>query len=372
VKRIKVCHLIDGSNTNPLLYRSIKYSDRDKFEYTVISLEPSGGLQEQMANLGVHSFSLNYRSRRQAPQAFLRLVNYFRRERFDIVQTHLFDASLIGLAAAKLGRVPVRIFTGHHSHETPLYDKKWLTFLDGSSGRWLATHTIAPSRQMKNIFVEKFGLPEGKVSVLHHGFDLEEWRREAGSADHVREELGLENKVIWGAVGRLFWVKNFERLLRGFAAATKGNDSIVLVIVGGGEFSGLLELAQQLSIEKKVIFTGRRDDIGEVMNSFDVFIHPSLAESFGMVFIEAMALGKPLVSTPVGIGADVLSDGRLGLLLHGFEESDISDGIIEMLSLRNQWPIMGKAAAEAADEFDIRTTQQACDKAYFRWVGKNE
>ena len=60
MSKIKFCHVIDGSNSNPLLYNSIKYSDRKRFDYTVISLEPEDGLQEQMRELEVKSFSLKF------------------------------------------------------------------------------------------------------------------------------------------------------------------------------------------------------------------------------------------------------------------------------------------------------------------------
>src|SRR5262249_54896116 len=168
MSRIKICHVIDGSNYNPLLFNAIKYSDRDRFDYTVISLEPADGLQEQMRELDVRSFSLDYTSRKQAPSTFWKLYRFFRREKIKIVQTHLFDASLIGLSAALGARVPVRIFTGHHSHETPLHGRKFLTFVDGASGRFLANHTIAPSCQMRGIFVRHHKVPEEKVEVIHH------------------------------------------------------------------------------------------------------------------------------------------------------------------------------------------------------------
>ncbi len=140
---IRFCHVIDNSTPNPLLYNSLKYSDRGRIEYSIISLGPEAGLREQMAEIGVPTRSLNYTSRRQAVAAFGQLYSAFRRDKVQIVQTHLFDASLIGLAAARAARVPITIFTGHHSHETPLHKRRLLTLVDGSSGRFLAKHTIA-------------------------------------------------------------------------------------------------------------------------------------------------------------------------------------------------------------------------------------
>src|SRR5262249_23871951 len=158
---------------------------------------------------------------RQAISALWKLLRHFRRERVQIVQTHLFDESLIGLTAARLAGVPVTIFTGHHSHETPLHKRKLLTFVDGLSGRLLAKHTIAPSEQMKSIFVSELKVPADKVKVIHHGFDLDDWRRKGLEPTPFAEELDLQGKVVFGAVGRLFWVKDFANMIRGFELAAK-------------------------------------------------------------------------------------------------------------------------------------------------------
>jgi glycosyltransferase involved in cell wall biosynthesis len=368
MNRIQFCHVIDGSNLNPLLYNSIKFSDRDKFEYTVISLEPEDGLQKQMANIGVRSFSIGYQSRKQSISALLRLFRFFRKEKTQIVQTHLFDASIIGLTAARLARVPVRIFTGHHSHETSLHRRTLLTFADGLNGRLLANHAIAPSEQMKGIFVRDLKVPAEKVAVAPHGFDLEDWKKKASERNDIRSELGIEGKIVFGAVGRLFWVKNFENLVRAFSILTSMRDDIVLLIVGGGDQSGLRELIISLGLSKKVFLTGPRTDIAAVINSFDVFVHSSLAESFGMVFIEAFALGKPIVSTSVGVAEEIIEDDANGFVAKGTDQSSLTEAMVKMLAVQNRWPEMGENGKFRSEDFEVRKTQKNCDELYFKWL----
>lgn len=369
MQRIRFCHVIDGSSLNPLLYNSIKFSDRKKFEYTVISLEPKNGLQEQMGELGVRSFSLGYTSRKQALLALWRLMRFFRRERTQIVQTHLFDASLIGLAAARLARVPVTIFTGHHSHETPLHKRKLLTFVDGLSGRLLAKHTIAPSEQMKDIFVDDLKVPAAKIKVIHHGFDLESWRNEAKDGGNVRAEFGIENKIIFGAVGRLFWVKRFDFLIHAFSNIADEREDVLLLIVGGGDDQEKLQnLIDAKGLNGRVILTGRRTDIAAVINSFDVFVHVALAESFGMVYIEALALGKPVISTPIGIAPDIVTGGETGFLSDTTDPDSVADVMRKMLDKKDEWSKMGKKCIQIAEQFDVKKTQEECDRQYSRWL----
>lgn len=369
MKKIRFCHVIDAATPNPLLFNSVRYSDHTQFEYIVISLAPAGGLQEQMKSIGVHSFSLNYTSKWKSLSAIWKLYRYFRKEKIQIVQTHLFKASLMGLFAARLARVPLTIFTGHHSHEVPLYKKKLLTFIDGISGRWLSKKTIAPSHNMKDIFMSNQKIPAGKIEVIHHGFDLDDWRKKANG--NIKAEFGIEDKIVFGAVGRLFWVKDFETLITAFATVAGNNDNAVLLIAGDGpDKENLQQLAASKNVNDKVIFAGRRTDIAAVMNSFDVFVHTSIAESFGMVYIEAFALGKPAISTPVGIAPDIITNGVNGFVAKTGDAASFSNAMFQLLAIKDKWPQMSERNKKIADDFAVQKTQALCDSFYLKWMEK--
>lgn len=367
---VSFCHVIDNCTSNPLLYNSIKYSDRQRFDYQIISLRDDAGLREQMAEINIPVRSLGYVSRRDALKAFFRLYSIFRNERIKIVQTHLFESSLIGLAASRFARVPVTIFTGHHSSETPLYNRKLLTFVDGASGRFLAKHTIAPSKQMKEIFVRDLGVPASKVSVQYHGFDLTDILTRGTTDIDFRRQFRLTGKILFGAVGRLYRLKNFENLIRGFAEFAKDRDNIALAIVGAGDQTRLQSLINSLDLQESVFLTGPRTDIAAVMNSFDVLVHPSLAESFGMVFIEAFALAKPILSTSVGIAPEIIVEGENGCLMADGSVRSIVDGFARIWAVKHNWPQMGERGFAASQNFDVRKTQRECDNLYLEWLIK--
>ena len=273
-------------------------------------------------------------------------------------------------AAARFAGVPVRIFTGHHSGELALYERPFLTFLDGASGKWLADYSIAPSGAMKEIFIAHQKIPARKIEVVHHGFDLEAWRGAAAAArpEALRAELGLEGKIVFGAVGRLFWVKDFATLVEAFAEAARGRDDVALLIVGGGDARELEKLIEDRQLRGKVRLAGRREDIAAVMNSFDVFVHSSLTESFGMVFIEAFALGKPVISTTVGVAPDIVENGRNGLLVAAANPPELARAIEQMLARRAEWAAMGAVNREIAERFAVRKTQRLCDDFYLKWL----
>ena len=343
MSRIKFCHVIDASTANPLLFNSIKFSNREIFEYTVITLASVGSLQKQLDEIGVESFSLDHTSRKQAFSSFMKLRRYFRATGTQIVQTHLMDASIIGLAAAKLAGVPVRIFSGHHSAETALSNRRLLTFADGFSPRFMSNHTIAPSIMMKEIFVRKFKVPEAKVEVINHGFDLAELRSISRIPTSIRDEFSLNGKTIFLSAGRLNWIKDLTTMVEGFAKALSSFDDLVLLIAGDGDQATLRQLIKYKRLNEKVFLLGPRQDLPAIMKECDVFIHSSLAESFGMVFVEAFAIGKPIICTPTGIAPEIVKEGVNGFFFEIGNASSLADSIRKIMGCRDKWLDMGKS-----------------------------
>src|SRR4029077_7146574 len=102
-------------------------TDRSRFELAFGSLGPRGSLHDELEARGLLTFALGCRGRRAYPSAAFRLARWLRRWRADVVQTHLLDACLVGLTAARLAGTPLGVLTGHHSHEIPVAPS-WRTF----------------------------------------------------------------------------------------------------------------------------------------------------------------------------------------------------------------------------------------------------
>jgi glycosyltransferase involved in cell wall biosynthesis len=370
MRQIKICHVIDSSNHNRLLYNSLKFSDRQRLEYTVISLAARGPLHTQMNELGVETLSIDCLSRKNYPSAIMRLARFMRKRGFDIVQVHSFEGSVVGLFAAFLARVPVRIFSGHHSHEVPLYASRKLMLADGFLSKRLATHVVAWSANMRDIFVNSFHVPDKRVAVIHHGMDLDAWAQQGEAENNLRTELGLSDKIVFGTVGRLFWVKDFERLVNVFAEIARDRDDLAMLIVGEGEDRKKLEgLITSSGVTGKIFLTGKRDDIASVMNTFDVYVHTALAESFGLVLIEALALGKPIVSSRVGIAEEIITEGENGYLFEPGDTAGLSQALDRAVASRSRFDEMGNSGKAKAARFSIAETQAVCDRYYISLTG---
>jgi glycosyltransferase involved in cell wall biosynthesis len=340
-----IVHVISDSGPHPYFRTLIEGDRRDRSRLLVGCVGPPGPLQDDMRALGVETFALGARSRAGYPAATLRFARLLRARQAQVVQTHLVDGSLVGLAAARLARTP-SVFTAHHSHELPFQGRR-LRWADRAFGR-LCDVALAPSAQVAATLTAEAGMSADKIRVVHHGFDLARLDPERISGDAVRAELGLSpDDVVLGAIGRLFWLKDQEALLRALAEVP----AVRLVVVGDGDRAPLEALARELGIADRVIFTGPRSDVPEVLAALDAFVHPALAESFGMVIIEAMAMARPVLSTPVGIAPEVIESGATSILAAATGAAALADGLRELLALRPLWPEMGVAARERVSGF---------------------
>jgi glycosyltransferase involved in cell wall biosynthesis len=170
------------------------------------------------------------------------------------------------------------------------------------------------------------GTPPERVHTILNGIDPSRWDPSLdGSA--VRRQFGVPaNAPVVASVSRLFANKGQRELLRAFALVLREVPETWLLIVGadatevhGGSFTQELKLlARELGVSARVVFTGERADIPRVMAACDVFAMPSWEEPFGLVFLEAMAMQRPVVSLNDGGTPEVVEHGRSGLLsTHG-------------------------------------------------------
>jgi glycosyltransferase involved in cell wall biosynthesis len=325
---------------------------------------PAGALQDDMTALGVETFALGATSRAGFPAAIVRLARLLRRRRARVVQTHLVDGCLVGLAAARLARIPIVVMTAHHSHELPFHGRR-LIWPERVCAGPLSDHVIAPSAQVAETLVEHTGIARDKVEVVHHGFDLGRLDPVRVSGDAVRRELGLSGDApVLAAIGRLYRMKNLEALLRAFAVVSTRER---LLIGGPGDPGALRALAGRLGVADRVVLAGPRSDVPEVLAACDAFVHPALAESFGMVIVEAMAMARPILAPPVGIAGEVVETGVTGVLARSPGEADLATGLQELLALRARWPEMGRAARDRVAGFTAVAMTARHEELYARW-----
>jgi glycosyltransferase involved in cell wall biosynthesis len=257
----------------------------------------------------------------------------------DIVHTHLVDPSLIGLTVAKLqGRKTV--LTRHHSdavHEIASPTKrKFYLAVDKYINR-RADHIIAPSRMVRDIVVEKEGVPAEKVTVIPYGQTTE--RFDAVTAEKVaavKDELGIGSNLALVFVSRLFHRKGHRYLFEALSEIPRVELDWTLYLVGDGDHEAELKrMCDELGIADRVRFLGWRDDALAIVKAADIVVHPSLEDALSSAVIEAIMMEKPVIATDISGVRDILDDGKYGRIVPPADATSLNKAIVETVANLN-------------------------------------
>ncbi len=195
---------------------------------------------------------------------------------------------------------------------------------------------------------------KGPVFTVHNGIDPAPFLARYSVAD-VRAQLGIaSNAEVILSVARLFEGKGQRELIRAFERVAEERPRAHLVIVGedaphlqGKSFRAELEsLASTLALTERITFTGQRSDIPELMAACDVFALPSFEEPFGLVYLEAMASAKPVVSLTDGGTPEVVVHGETGLLSPPWDVPRLAEHLTQLLADEACAKRMGNAGRE--------------------------
>jgi glycosyltransferase involved in cell wall biosynthesis len=357
-----VVHLINDSGSHSYFRALIEEGDLSPAATFVGSLSPTGQLQDDMRSVGAGTFSLGASRRSAYPQAIARLTRMLRRLQPSIVQTHLVDASVVGLSAARIAGAQA-IFTAHHSSELPFHGRK-LVWADQLCSGPLSDRIIVPSRQAAETLMRFTGTPASKIDVIHLGLDLERFNPERGSPAAVRQEFGFGDAPVFSAIGRLFPLKNYEKLVEAFALIHDRIPDAYLMIIGAGDPQPIRRAAEAYGVAEFVVLPGSRSDIPDLLAASDVFVHPSVAETFAQVLVEAMAMALPVVSTPVGIAPEIVETGVTGVLATGPTVQELRAALDAIIALRPRWAELGAASRQRASRFTLRAMALAYEDVY--------
>ena len=180
--------------------------------------------------------------------------------------------------------------------------------------------------------------PDARVVRVHLGAPVADLARRRGSGAAVRAELGWGGAPLVGIVGRLQRFKRQHVFLAAAALVARERPDVRFCVVGGavlgteGDYPGeLAELAERLGLAGSVRFAGHQEDTAPWFDALDVAVHATNGEPFGLVLVEAMALGTPLVATALGGPTEIVEDGESGLLVEPEDPEATASAILRVL-----------------------------------------
>ncbi len=290
------------------------------------------------------------------------------RLKLDILHSH--HPILVGEEAitfAKQLNLP-HVFTHHtqyeeYSHYIPFNQTIVKTLTREVVRAYLARSVtiIAPTESLRAQIVAQYPTVKKRLRVLPSPVDLGRFRPNADRVRAIREKYRLDKKFVFVSVSRLTPEKNVDTLLQAFAQAAKEHPDARLLLVGDGPRKQHLKtLVADLQIASKIIFVGAvgYDDVPHYLAAGDAFAFASTSETQGLVMLEAMAAGLPVVVVNAPGNRDLTVDGVNGFLVEN-SSAALAAGMRQMLETPGLHETMGKEAHKTAQVYSaVNLTHQ--------------
>jgi glycosyltransferase involved in cell wall biosynthesis len=310
----------------------------------IILTEPDNPVTEyfQMLKIkGIKTFNINIWFD-IAPLCFLKIFFLLKKLKPSLVHTHLIHGDIYGITASWAAGIGKIVSTRHNDDS---FRKNRLLrainiFLN------IKTDSVIAISEWVGLFANKIErIKAEKIKIIHYGLGE---TMTSGNRNSFLDEIGFAGReVVLGIVARLVEQKGHYFLIEAFSKAFKENPDIRLLIVGDGELKDRLQShVRREHLDKAVVFTGYKKNVPDILDSIDIFIHPSLWEGFGLSILEAMSMGKPVIATNVSAIPELIEDGVSGLLVPPKDVDSLAGAIIRLSndeSLREQ---LGQKAKE--------------------------
>jgi glycosyltransferase involved in cell wall biosynthesis len=257
---------------------------------------------------------------------------YLERKKYDIVHTHLFDWQ--GRVVARLAGIPIIVTTYHLVTDWDttggLYSR-FRIYLDSMTSK-LNDKIIVVSDDVRRSAVESGKISAERIITIQNGIDVDSFSS-LGDKGDLRSELGLIDRLVVLAIGRLVEQKGHTYLIEAAEILKEEFPNISVLIVGEGPLRKTLESKIKSSkLEDNVTLLGPRRDIPDLLALSDVYVMPSLFEGLPITLLEAMAAGKPIVTTEVDGIHGVLRNKIEGLLVPPMDKASLARALSSLLS----------------------------------------
>jgi glycosyltransferase involved in cell wall biosynthesis len=368
--KIRILQLIDqlGDAGAERLINSFALNvDRSQFDLHVCALRhwPFPKIVPDLRALGFPVTELNQRHAYDL-HVLLSLVNYIRRNDIDIIHTHLLASDVMGRLAGFITRRPVvsTIHNGRTDLDNEPLHRQWME-------RWTARlwcrRLLVVSALLRTEIAAWFGFPLSKVTAIPNGVDTSRFAPPSNF-----DPLALKQDLVGGDyrivanVARLVPQKGQSYLMEAAAIVARTRPDVRFVIVSDGELrDAITAQAASLGIADKLVITGLRTDVTEILAASDLFVLSSLWEGMPLSLIEAMSVGVPAVATDVGGVGQLLKDGVTGLLVPPADSQALAAAIARSLD----HPAAARSRASTAKamvlrEFDIGTMVRRWEAVY--------
>ena len=348
--------------------------DADRFDLSVAYGDPRDH-ETSLRGLGVRLFPVPLVkpvSPLRDLRCFISLFSLLRRERFDIVHTHMTKASLLGRLAGRLSGCRSVVMTAHGYGG--LLDYYFSTAAARAAFRRIesflnrtCTDRVVLLTESDRADVTARGIvPPEKIRLIRNGVDSTDV--DAGRpGDLVRRELGIppSAKVVL-FTGRLARQKSPETLIEAAEMVVRQNDRAWFLLAGDGpKARALEERIAAAGLAGRVRLLGVQSDVPGLLRASDLFVLPSLYEGMPLSLLEAMAAGLPVVATAIPGNRDLVVQGETGLLVPYGDSDALGKAILGLLDDPGRAGAFGEAGRRRAQkQFSLDKTAELTARLY--------
>lgn len=335
--------------------------DKEKYEIYVACLPRSSGTASELfveeIKDAAQIMPFDLRNRFNLVNIY-QLAKIIKGKNIEIVHSQGGRADFFARTAARLVKVPAVISTVAmpvEGFDIGLLKKAIYIMLDRFSERFV-DRFIVVSEALRERLIERHKIPSKKIVKIYNGVEIEP---DAGcrlpdTRKKIMQEFMIpEDVMLVGTIGRLVWQKGlpyFIQAIKEIDARCKMQD-VRYLIVGEGELKESLKFkVKSLKLEERVIFTGFRQDIKEILEALDVLVLSSIREGQPIILLEAMAMETPIVATDIEGVNETIVNGITGILVPPRDSRVLAEAIIHLLKDRKKAQEMGQAGRRVVEE----------------------
>jgi glycosyltransferase involved in cell wall biosynthesis len=340
-----------------------------------VATNTGGKFAQELSKLDIQIFSVDM-SRQLALKPIRQIRDIILQNRIDLVHSQGARADFFARIAGKIAESSHILCTVAMPVEgfdvTPLR-KRVYRFIDQLSENYVDRFLVV-SNALKQSLTLGRGISSERVVRIYNGIEVNEYQPNL-KVNNLRNEWGIAHAdPLVGAIGRLVWQKGLEHLIQAAAEILAAVPEAWFLVVGKGPLRPNLEtLARELNISDRIIFTGFRSDIRELLSAIDILVVPSLLEGFPMITLEAMAMAKPIVATQLPGIKEQISDGVEGILVPPNNSKALGVAVLSILQDKKLASTLGGAARSRVEScFSVEKMVGETEKVYLSVLKVND
>ncbi len=295
--------------------------------------------------------------------AIKQLVQLLKNKEIDIIHAHNGRTMLSAAIAVTLARTGKAAATQHFLDPDHAAKTGVKSMIYHSAHAWVSSRLsgyIAISDAVRDTMLSRKEAPPEKITVIHNGMYPVDILNQTPPAE-VRASLNIpSDHLLIVSAARLEQEKNIVTLISAVEQVRRKHPNVTCLIAGSGTLEG--ELKSQITNmnqEANIRLLGFREDAISLIGACDLFVLPSVAEPFGLVLLEAMALGKPVIATDAGGPKEIVVSGSTGNLVPPSDPAAMATAIEHFIEHRSDLERMGKRGKERFNElFSAKTMSQ--------------